>query len=63
MQMSAIYATGDNCQTLICSKSDDYYGCPLWLNTAYSNPLAVCGFANSIPYCPFTCGICQRTLA
>ena len=50
------YATGEYCEKLICTKSDQQYGC--W---APGNK-NICMYSNTVAKCPFTCGICQLTL-
>jgi hypothetical protein len=50
-----LYATGDECEKLVCSGSDQQYGC------SSPNNQQMCSFANTIGSCPHTCGTCSYT--
>ncbi|CAF0845819.1 unnamed protein product [Brachionus calyciflorus] len=47
------YATGPECESLLCDKTDDAYGC--W-NSQDPN---LCNFSNTKPLCPHLCGSCS----
>ena len=50
------YAVGDLCEQLTCSQSDQAYGC--W----GPGDKTYCQYSNTVNDCPFTCGVCSKTL-
>ena len=48
------FATGDECERLICSKSDIEYGC------FKPNDKKMCLYENTVHRCPHLCGICSH---
>ena len=47
------YATGSSCETLLCNKIDEEYGCYQDIDSTW------CGYSNILPICPHMCGICD----
>lgn len=51
------FTTGDQCENILCRKTDKQYGCLEPGNDYY------CHFINTKHLCPFTCGFCNITYA
>ena len=50
------YATGEFCEKLTCNLTDAQLGC--WT----PGDTSLCQYSNTVVDCPFTCGVCSKTL-
>ena len=50
------FAIGEFCEQLTCNVTDTQLGCLTPGDTS------LCQYSNTVSYCPFTCGLCSKTL-